>query len=471
MLKYGETLKLQIQDLAYGGRGVARHGDYVIFVEGGLPGQEVTAKITKRKKNHAEARIIDTITPSPDQVEAPCPYFGTCGGCKWQHLEYSAQLKAKQKQVKDLLERVGQLKNIEVQSVIPADEIYSYRNKMDFTFSNLRWIMDNEPQDVKKDFALGLHVPGRFDKVLNIDHCLLQSEKHNQLLKACHTWVENHTLKPYNQKGHTGFWRFLVLREGFHTNQSMLNLMTSSQFDNKEIIQLDQFIQHLEHHNLPIHSLLHSITDRLSDVSFGDSEEVIQGNYTIQEKLGHCVFEISPNAFFQTNTKQAEKLFQTIVDLADFNGSETLYDLYCGTGAIGIFIGDKVKKTIGIEVIETAIKDAEKNAELNHLKNIQFVLADMKDALKETEAIIELHGQPDAIILDPPRGGTHPKTIKHLLELNAHKIIYVSCNPSILARDLNILCETEYKIEAVQPVDMFPHTPHIEVVTVLKKKK
>lgn len=469
MLKYGQILKLQIQDLAYGGKGVARHGDYVIFVEGGLPGQEVTAKIFKRKKNHAEARIIDIITPSSDQIDPPCPYFGTCGGCKWQHLNYPAQMKAKQKQVKDLLERVGQLKEIEVKPVIPADEIYGYRNKMDFTFSNQRWIMDNEPKDVKSDFALGLHVPGRFDKVLNIDNCLLQSEKHNKLLKACHSWTESHTLKPYNQKGHQGFWRFLVLREGFNTGQSMLNLMTSTQFAKKEIIQLEGFIEHLQAHNLSIDALLHSTTDRLSDVSFGEHEEVIQGHYTIQEKLDNKIFEISPNAFFQTNTRQAEKLFQTIVDLGDFDGSETLYDLYCGTGAIGIYIGDKVKQTIGIEVIKTAVQDAIKNAHLNNQANIKFVLADMKDALKETEDIIETHGQPDVIILDPPRGGTHPKTIKHLLKLKAPKIVYVSCNPSILARDLNILCESMYKIKDIQPVDMFPHTPHIEVVTVLEK--
>ncbi len=465
-----ESIELEITDLAYGGKGVAKYNDFVIFVDYGLPGQKVKAKIRKKKRHYAEARIEEILVPSSEQINPPCPWFGVCGGCKWQHLNYSAQIEAKRKQVEDLLHRIGHLKDIQVLPVLPAKEIYGYRNKMDFTFSNRRWILDDEPEDADQDFALGMHVPGRFDKIIQIDNCMLQSDACNTLLKACSDWIRESGLPAYDPKSHQGFWRFLVMREGSNTDERMFNFITSGQFGEEGKKEVKRLAEFLDEQDVPIHSILHSMTDRLSEVAFGDQEILLKGKSNIRDTLKEKTFEISSNAFFQTNTRQAELLFQTLLDLAEFDGSEIVYDLYCGTGAIGIFIGDKVKNIIGIEVIEQAIEDAKRNALLNGLSNIEFILADMKDALKETEEIIEKHGQPDVIILDPPRGGTHPKTVKHLLKIEAPKIIYVSCNPSILARDLAILCEEMYSVKTIQPVDMFPHTPHIEVVAVLEKK-
>ena len=340
---------------------------------------------------------------------------------------------------------------------------------MEFSFSDKRWVMDEDDSE-SKEFALGLHVPKRFDKVLNIDACLLQCDMANGILKDVRELTQETGLPPYGVQSHEGFWRFFIIREGKNTGELMLNFITSSQYGEEGDKAVDWVVHKLFWRFPDITSVIHSVTDKLAQVAFSESERLLLGPPMIQETVGSRSYEISPNAFFQTNTKQTEVLFNTIVNLAKFQGHETVYDLYCGTGAIGIYVADYVKKVIGIEVIEAAIKDGKRNIEINNLSNIDLVLADMKDALKETDAIISLHGQPDIIILDPPRGGTHPDTIKHLLHLNAPKIVYVSCNPSILARDAQMLCEDKYEMKTIQPVDMFPHTGHVEVVTLFERK-
>ncbi|MBN2031181.1 23S rRNA (uracil(1939)-C(5))-methyltransferase RlmD [bacterium] len=466
-LKKGALIEIDIEDLAFGGRGVARLDNFVWFVERGIPGQRVAARIRRLRKNYGEGVVEQIIKPSPHQIKPPCPYFGTCGGCQLQHLQYEIQVEFKTKQIHDILSRIGGFQQTVIHPTLPADEIYGYRNKMEFTFSERRWKTQADPPEKLKDFALGLHMPGRFDKVLDIDGCLLQSERCNTIFLTTKKMVLETSLKPYNEKTHEGFWRFLVIREGKQTKDLMINFFTTNQDATKGEKALDQIVHQLLDNDLEPMTILHSKTDRRGQAAVCESERLLLGTGKIKERIHDKVFEISPSAFFQTNTMQAQKLFDAIADLADCRRSDIVYDLYSGTGAIGISIADKVEQVLGIEVIESAVVDAKHNAELNNLDNVQFVLADMKNALKKAGDLIKAYGAPDTVILDPPRGGTHPRTIQGLLRLSPPKIVYVSCNPTILARDLKILCEHLYTLKAVQPIDMFPHTGHIEVVALL----
>ncbi len=468
--KRGNSLELFIEGLAFGARGVARVENFVWFVERAIPGQKVIARIKRVRKSYGEAVLEKVIEPSPYQVEPTCPYFGVCGGCQLQHLKYDIQVKTKTRQIQEILERIGNFKNIKVRPTIPADEIYGYRNKMEFTFSDRRWITENESEEKPKNFALGLHVPGRFDKVLDIDGCLLQSEISNKVFQTVKSLVIETGLPAYNIKNHTGFWRFLVIREGKNTGDLMLNIITTSQEGKKGNKALDWIVHKLFWQHPEITTVIHSISDKKSQVAIGESERLLLGMGKIVEKVGERSFEISPTAFFQTNTFQTQRLFDTIIELAEFQENQNVWDLYCGTGAIGIYIADRAKHVLGIEIIEFAIENGKKNLELNNLNNVDFILADMKEALYGSDFLIREYGVPDVVIIDPPRGGTHPKTVESLAELAPPKIIYVSCNPPILARDLQILCKDIYTLKAVQPVDMFPHTGHIETVVLLEKK-
>ena len=467
-IKKGDFLDLLVDDLAFGARGIARVDDFVWFVERGIPGQRVRARVQRVKKSYGEAYVEEVLDQSPHQVAPLCSYFGTCGGCQLQHLSYDVQVEAKTHQIRDILERIGGLRNVEIRPTLPAKEIYGYRNKMEFSFSDQRWITEGESQDKPKDFALGLHVPRRFDKVLDIDDCRLQGELNNRILRTIKDLTLQTGLRPYSVKTHTGFYRFLVIREGKNTGDLMLNFVTSSQAPDAGEEALQWIVDKLFWKHPEVTTVYQSISDRKAQAALGDSERLIMGPEKITEKIGNLTFEISSNAFFQTNTRQAQRLFETIAELADFNGDETVYDLYCGTGAIGISIADKVERVLGIDVIASAIGDGERNVELNNLSNVKFVLSDMKDALKNMEFLEGESGPPDVVILDPPRGGTHPQSIQGLMRLAPPKIIYVSCNPAILARDLQVLCESDYTLKAVQPVDMFPHTGHIESVALLE---
>jgi 23S rRNA (uracil1939-C5)-methyltransferase len=465
-----EIIPLDVTDLAFGGRGVARENDYVWFVDGGIPGQRVLARIYHVRKQYGEARAVEVVTRSPHQIDPVCPYFGVCGGCQLQHLRYDVQVQAKTRQVTDILQRIGGFQGVEVRPTLPASEIYGYRNKMEFTFSDQRWISEGEASDHPAGFALGLHVPGRFDKVLDIDACPLQSDNANRIFKTVRSLVLETGLPPYGLRSHQGIWRFLVIREGKNTGDLMVHFITSGQESGRVRETVDHITKKLLVRHRDITAVSHSTTDRLAQAAYGETERILHGSGKIREKLRNRIFEISSGAFFQTNTGQAEQLFNTVIELAGFTGQELVYDLYCGTGAIGICIADRVREVVGIEAVEPAVRDALRNTELNGLTNVSFVAGDMKDALR-SESFRSEFGQPDIVVLDPPRGGTHPDTVRELLELGAQKIVYVSCNPAILARDLKILCERIYSIQAVQPVDMFPHTGHIETVAVLDKKK
>ncbi|MCK5145400.1 23S rRNA (uracil(1939)-C(5))-methyltransferase RlmD [bacterium] len=466
-------LDLEIENLAYGGKGVARNDDFVWFVDKGLPGQHVKAQARRKKRRYGEAFIKEVITPSPDQIEPPCQHFGTCGGCQLQHYDYQAQINAKGQQVADLLHRVAGLTGLEVEPAIGAEHLYAYRNKMEFSFSNKRWLLGDD-DEAPDNWALGLHVPRRFDKVLQIDHCLLQTDEANAVLKTVNEYAQStksDKLWAYDLKTHRGFWRFLVLRSGQLSGDLMVNVVTSSQFGDQGNAAMDTLAEIIKQKHPEVTTMLHSTTDKLAQAAFAEQSRVLFGSGYITEKIGKFTFDISPNAFFQTNSLQTETLFKVIADAAELTGEETVYDLYCGTGAIGIYLADKAKNVLGIEVIPEAIEDAKRNAELNNIDNIRFRLGDMKDAIRNQDQLTKQFGAPHIAILDPPRGGTHPKTIQHLMALDAPTIIYVSCNPSILARDLAVLCEKKYTPEIIQPVDMFPHTGHVEVVARLTRKK
>ena len=466
-------LELEVEKLAYGGRGVARKDDFVWFVDGGLPGQRVKAQARRKKRRYGEAFIKEVLRPSKDQIASPCPYFGVCGGCQLQHLDYTAQIAAKGQQVSELLERMGGLGGLAVESTIGADKLYGYRNKMEFSFANRRWVGD-EADGLPDNWALGLHVPRRFDKVLEIEACLLQSDRANAVLRTVNAFARSTMTKKlwaYDHKTHQGFWRFLILREGHLTGDLMVNVITSGQFGEVGDAVIDELAALIQERHPEVTTLIHGISDKLAQTAFAETSRVLIGSGRITERIGDKVFEISPNAFFQTNSRQTETLFKAIAQAAELTGEETVYDLYCGTGAIGIYLANQAKNVLGIEVIPEAVDDARRNAELNGLTNVHFRVGDMKDAIKNRDQLAQKHGAPHVAILDPPRGGTHPKTIQHLMALDAPTIVYVSCNPSILARDMAMLCEKHYTPELIQPVDMFPHTGHVEVVVRLTRKK
>lgn len=457
-------LELKITDLAFGARGVARENDFIWFVDGALPGQTVLAKPVKIKKTFGEAKVIEILEKSPYEVTPPCPYFRICGGCKLQHLEYDMQVHFKTQQIKDALTRIGGLPSSEVKRCIPAKTLYGYRNKMEFTFSDRPWTIDL--QEKKEPFALGLHIPGYYDKVVNIEHCLLQSDLANQVLKTLHALFRETGLPAYNIRNHKGIWRFLILRYGFRTGELLVHWITTKEEKEKIQTASKKIAQKLHELHPEITSISHSYSDRLAQVAEGEEEEILYGNRHFKERIGHCVFEISPFSFFQTNTEQAEILFKTIGEIGDFLGNERVFDLYCGAGAIGIFIANQVREVIGIEIVPSAIQNAEQNKLLNHTENTKFISGDMDTILSNSD-FLKKYGTPDAVIFDPPRGGPHPKTINGLIRLGSRKIIYVSCNPPILARDAKTLSESGYSFRIAQPIDLFPHTGHVETVALL----
>jgi len=460
--------EIVVEDLAYGGRGIARQDGLVWFIDGAIPGQKVRVRIRKKRKTYIESYVVELLEPSPRQIDAPCPYFGICGGCQLQNMPYHDQCNVKADQVRSMLSHIGGIKNIQIEPVIPADPIYGYRNKMEFTFSPRRWLVNSEEKN-PSSFALGFHPKRRFDKILDLKACLLQSDRANQLFAELKDLVRQSGLPCYNIKTHEGVWRFLVVREGGNTGDMMVNLITSTQQADKCRSAVAWIMDKISTEHPDLTTLIHSTTDRLAEIAYGEHEQILLGDGKITDRLGSRTYSISPNAFFQTNSFQAEKLFSTILKQAKFSQSDVVYDLYCGTAAIGIYIADHVRQVIGIEAIESAVEDGRRNIQMNHLQNIELIQADMKDILRD-ESFYENYPRPDAVVFDPPRGGPHPKTIRGLLELAPEKIIYVSCNPSILARDLQILCESRYQPVHIQPVDMFPHTGHIEVIAVLQMK-
>ena len=460
-VKRGSEYEIDIDKLAFGGAGIGRMDNYVIFVKGAIPGDRVLAKIQKRKTAYAEARLLSIIKPSKIRIKAPCVYFDWCGGCTWQNLSYENQIKYKQEMVVEAFKHIAGLDNACIESILVSEKPFGYRNKMEFSFSDRRWLIPDElnTEDINRDYALGLHVPGTFDKILQIDKCLLQSDNANKILNFINGYILTSKLQPYGIKSHDGFLRFLVLRESNYNGGIMVNLVTAYEDTKYLKILAAQLIKKFP----AVKSVINNINSKLAQIAFGEREIVLAGNDVIQEKLGQHLFHISANSFFQTNTRQAEKLYEKVIEFADLKGNEKVWDLYCGTGTITIFLAERTGEVTGFELVDSAVNDARLNAESHGIYNTKFIAGDLLYILREME------GKPDVLVTDPPRSGMHVKVVEYICDLKPEKIIYISCNPSTLARDISILKDV-YKIDVVQPVDMFPQTYHIETVVKMKLK-
>ena len=461
---------MSVESLAFGGQGVARYHDFVVFIDQGIPQQKVLARIFKIKKNHAEARLLRVLEQSPHFLEAPCPHFGACGGCRLQHLSYPQQLEAKQRQVVDTLSRLSGFSDFTLLPILPSPDLFYYRNKMEFSFSRHRFITSDEiasGQQVQKEgLFLGLHARGFFDKVVDIRNCMLFHPLANDILQEIRAIAENSRLPAYSTHDHTGFWRFVVFRHAKITDELMTNIV-AIHYD-KDIA--DELRERIMAKFPAITSLIYSTTTSKASVAFGEKEYLLSGKPTITEKIGPYSFEISANSFFQTNSKGTKRLYDSVIEMAGFRGDENVFDLYCGAGTISLYVSGLVRQVTGFEVIPSAVDDALRNALNNGISNCHFVRCDLMNGLQDSESIVARFGKPDLLIIDPPRGGMHPKTVKAILALAPQKIVHVSCNPTTLARDLAVLCENDYVLTKVQPVDMFPHTAHIEVVVQMVRK-
>jgi len=459
---------IKIDAYAAEGKSVAHLDDgKVLFVENAVPGDIVDVKVTKDKKSWAEGKASKLITPSPDRVTPFCQHFGVCGGCKWQMLPYELQLKYKHQQVEDQLKRIGQVALPTIDYISGSPYQQYYRNKLEFTFCTHRYRTFEELAEagdakLEPESALGFHAPGLFDKVVPIETCYLQAEPTNLLLKVLREYSEQHHLPYYDYRSHTGWLRNVVLRVAT-TGEILVNLVIHHEDKEARIALLDHLLAAIP----AITSLNYTINPKVND-SIHDLDVICyHGQPYIKEKLEEFTYKISPKSFFQTNTYQAETLYKITRDFAGLTGNETLYDLYCGTGSIGIFCSKGAKRVIGIEVIEQAIEDAKENARMNGLEHCQFYAGDVSDIC--TDEFFADHGRPDVIITDPPRAGMHEKLVKQLLKIRAPRVVYVSCNPATQARDLQLL-NAAYRIVKLQPVDMFPHTHHIENVALLELK-
>ena len=463
-VKKGQELILKIDSLAYGGKGVSRVDDFVIFVKNAIPGQKVRALLYKKRKGFGEARPLEILSESKHAVGPRCDHFPTCGGCKFQQLDYVEQVVQKKQQIENIFRRQAGITNFELDEIISADKIFHYRNKMEFTFSNNRWVLPEEPENVNRDFALGMHIPERWDKILNIDRCYIMPELGNEILIKVKSLVQELALQPYNQKTHNGFLRYLMMRFGVNTGDLLVNLVTA--YENTDL--LNPLVDKLTKAFPQITTIVNNINTRKADVAFGEYELHLHGKPALEEKLGKLTFEISANSFFQTNTLMAEKLYQTALKGAHLTGEEVVFDLYCGTGSISLFLAQKAKEVHGFEVIVSAVEDATRNAVRNGVGNVKFHVANLDNYFKFGRS--KKYPKPDVVVVDPPRTGMHKSMSSYLPKFGAEKIVYVSCNPTTQARDSEILQRKGYGLKRLTMVDMFPHTPHVETVGIFHKK-
>jgi 23S rRNA (uracil1939-C5)-methyltransferase len=470
-IRKGMDVDLEVEKLAFGGKALTRLDGLVVFIDHALPGQRVRVRITKKKRQFAEGFVLECLSQSPHYVEPVCPHFGVCGGCSWQDLQYEEQLFWKRLHVLESLQHLAGIDEATVHPTVASPGTLWYRNKMEFSFSNRYWVQRWDPvsdRNSRSDqLALGLHVRKSFDAVLDIEKCILQSPLAVEILKEARWWSRESRLPAYSTRNHQGFWRFLVIREGKRTDQLLVHLLTSSQGDKDAVAE--RLAGHLLTRFPEITSFVHSLTDRKAQVASGDFSRCLSGPGFIEDRLGDLKFRISPHSFFQTNTLAAGQLYRAILELGEFTGRETVWDLYCGTGSIALFIAAHVGQVVGFEVSEQAVKDAYDNCVLNGIENCSFVSGDLKDVIREGRGCGESGRSPDVVITDPPRSGMHPRVLQALLEMAPSRIVAVSCNPATLARDLVVLLE-KYQIESVQPFDLFPHTPHIECLVKLKRR-
>ena len=454
-IKRGLRAEVEIEDIAFGGRGLARLDGMAVFVDQAVPGDRAVIRIFKKRKNYAEARVVELIESSPFRITAPCEYSGFCGGCKWQFLSYDQQLVYKKNHVRESLEHIGLIDNVHVHPTIPSETIFGYRNKMEFSCADRRWLLPSELNDpaIDRNFALGLHVPGTFHKVIDTRACLLQPDLGNLLLNDIRDYIRASGEPVYGLRSHIGFWRFVVLRHSLFHDQWMVNIVTSSEKPELVMPLADQIMKAYPQ----VKSVVNNITSRKAGVAIGEFERTIGGADTISDRIAGFDFEISSNSFFQTNSRGAEVLFDIVKDYAMLSGNEAVLDLYSGTGTIPIILSGYCRTVTGIEIVESAVADAEKNCRSNGISNCRFIQGDIRRCLSE---ILQ---RPDLLIIDPPRAGMHKDVVRQVLKLGVERIVYVSCNPATLARDLALMRD-RYRIIEVQPVDMFPHTYHIEAV-------
>ncbi|MCU7500278.1 MAG: 23S rRNA (uracil(1939)-C(5))-methyltransferase RlmD [Bacteroidota bacterium] len=497
-MKKGDIIELEISKYAFEGKGIAKvekslivpgtekkveveinsdadydeltsdkdQKNYVIFVHGSYPGDRVKAMITKIKKSYAEAKTVEVLSASEERTKAPCKYFGVCGGCKQQDLSYGAQLKYKQEQVKDIFERLGGFHDFEFQEILPSEKTFFYRNKMEYSFAERRWLTKDElgDENVERNFALGLHLPNIFDKVLDINECLLQSEESNAILNFTRDFFKKRNTTIYSTKTHSGYLRNLIIRKTHHSSDLMVNLVTSEENDSL----MKEYTEGLLKAVPEVTTVINNINTKKAQIAVGDYEIVYFGTGNIYDTIGKYNFRISANSFFQTNTLQAEKLYHTGLKFGKITKDDVVYDLYSGAGTISIYVSESAKKVYAFETVEPAVKDAEENRKMNKIDNVKFITADLNRSFLD---VVKIKGlpSPDVVILDPPRSGMNPVTVKDVVALDPDRIVYISCNPATQVRDIKMFNEEGYRLMKVRPVDMFPHTYHIENVALLEK--
>jgi 23S rRNA (uracil1939-C5)-methyltransferase len=467
-LAKGTTTEFTIQDAAFEGKGIAKVDGLAVFVPNTAPGDRIKALITKNKKSYREAKLLEVLDPGPHRIAPKCQHAQVCGGCNWQHVDYQHQLTFKREQVQDHMERIGGFSDVAVNETVGCDRPFYYRNKMEYSVGHRRWL---SPEEINSDdyiddhgFAAGLHVPGRYDKVLDINECHLQDSISYQILDFVRNWCKEHDVAPYNPQDQEGFMRNVVIRISEHTDDLMVNLVTFQE-ETKVIHRLAEALME----SFPaISTIVNNINDRSNSTAVGRYEKVIYGDGYIVDRIGNYDFEIDANSFFQTNTRQAERLYEVARHYADIKPDEMVLDLYCGVGTLTLFLSDLAQQVVGVEQSKVAIKNARKNTEKNSAENVHFLQGDIQSIINEGK--LEEYPSVDCLITDPPRAGMHADVVEHINEMKVPKLVYISCNSSTMARDLKKLKEV-YRIEEIQPVDMFPQTYHIETVAKLRLRE
>jgi 23S rRNA (uracil1939-C5)-methyltransferase len=439
----GDVLELTVDSLAFGGAGVARLNGYVVFVAGGIPGDRVRAEVQKSKRAYAEARAFEILEPGADRIEPRANH----PGAPWQVLSYERQLEVKHAQVGDALRRIGRLEEFELEPIVPAVETWRYRNKLEYSFGT----------DPDGRLVCGFHAPGRWEEIVELTDCLLASEPANLARERVVAWCRAGGLAAFDRRTHEGFLRNLVVREGRRTGELQVRLVTSpGELDREGLVAAAG----------PVSGLLWTQTDSVAETTQEGETELLVGSEHLEEEIGGMRVRIAPNAFFQTNTEMAERLYGLAIDYGAPAGTERVYDLYCGIGTIGLLMAPRVAEVWGLELIEEAIADAIANARLNEIDNTRFFAGDVRLALRE---LVQEAGRPDTVVVDPPRSGLSQKVVRRIIEAAPRRIVYVSCNPTTLAPNAAQLVEAGYRLRRVRPVDMFPQTPHIECVALLER--
>jgi len=465
-----ELIELTVESIGFEGISIARKDGIVYFVKNGLPGDRVIARVKRKRRRYYEAEIKEIISPSNYRIAAQCIYFDYCGGCSWQHLSYDQQLFWKKQHIKDAFERLAKIEPEEIFDTLPSPKQFHYRNKMEFSFGTSRWLMpeeiDGEAEIEQKNFALGLHVSGRYDKIIDIEECLIQPEIGNLILEVIREKALTFGATACDTRKRTGFLRNLIIRKSEAYNELMVVLVTSEAGCDGDNQFIEWYYNDFSDLMPNINVIAHALNTTISPVATGELS-FIKGEEYIVERIFDIDFRISPFSFFQTNSSQLNRFIEKIIDFSEVSDEDFLWDLYCGTGSITLPLAMKSKGVVGIEMVESSIEDAQKNAVLNGIENVQFICQDLHS--KRIGELLFSLPRPDTIIIDPPRAGMHNNLIKLLLEMAVKRVVYVSCNPSTQARDVELLSE-KYRLIKIQPVDMFPHTYHIESIALLELK-